>query len=280
MEIQILGPLVLARSGRTATPTAPKPRSVLGLLLLHADQTVQATALTRELWGASPPVSAPTTLQTYVLQLRKCFAALLDVPVAEVARRVLVTVPGGYLLRVGPDEFDLRRFEQLASAGRRALAAGDHVDAAALLVRACALWRGPALADVRAGVVAGPRLKALEETRLATVEQCIEARLRLGHHQDVLADLTLLIAEHRLNENLCAQLMVALHRSGQRREALAVFHRLRASMVQELGLEPSKRLHLLQQAILTDDRALEVAPREDGLTQLLDHLVLQRARAR
>ncbi|MEU1887510.1 AfsR/SARP family transcriptional regulator [Micromonospora sp. WMMD987] len=280
MEIQILGPLVLAHRGRTATPTAPKTRSVLGLLLLNADQAVPAAALTRELWGASPPVSAPTTVQTYVLQIRKCFGTLLDVPVAEVARRVLVTVPGGYLLRVDPDGFDLRRFERLAGAGRRALAAGDLVDAAALLVRACALWRGPVLADVRAGVVAGPRLKALEETRLTTVEQCIEARMRLGHHQDVLADLTLLIAEHRLNENLCAQLMVALHRSGQRREALAVFQRLRASMVGELGLEPSKRLHLLQQAILTDDPALEVAPRDDGLTQLLDHLVLQRARAR
>ncbi|MEU1606407.1 AfsR/SARP family transcriptional regulator [Micromonospora matsumotoense] len=280
MEIQILGPLVLAHAGAVATPTAPKPRSVLGLLLLNADQTVQVSALIQELWGGSPPVSALTTLQTYVLQIRKCFAGLLDVPVSEVAKRVLATVPGGYVLRVGADEFDLRLFEQLASAGRRALAAGENVDAAALLVRACALWRGPALADVRAGTVAEPRLKALEQVRLNTLEQCIEARMRLGHHQDVLAELTLLIAEHGLNENLCAQLMVALHRSGQRREALAVFHRLRTSMVEELGLEPSKRLHLLQQAVLADDPALEVAPRDDGLTQLLDHLVLQRARAR
>ncbi|MFD2767424.1 AfsR/SARP family transcriptional regulator [Micromonospora eburnea] len=280
MEIQILGPLVLAHAGHVATPTAPKPRSVLGLLLLNADQTVQVSALIQDLWGASPPVSALTTLQTYVLQIRKCFAGLLGISVTEVAKRVLVTVPGGYVLRVGSDEFDLRLFEQLASAGRRALAAGENVDAAALLVRACSLWRGPALADVRAGAVAEPRLKALEQVRLNTIEQCIEARMRLGHHQDVLAELTMLIAEHGLNENLCAQLMVALHRSGQRREALSVFHRLRASMVEELGLEPSKRLHLLQQAILADDPALEVAPRDDGLTQLLDHLVLQRARAR
>lgn len=280
MEIQILGPLVLAHAGHIATPTAPKPRSVLGLLLLNADQTVQVSALIQDLWGASPPVSALTTLQTYVLQIRKCFGGLLGVSVSEVAKRVLVTVRGGYLLRVGSDEFDLRLFEQFASAGRRALAAGDNVDAAALLMRACSLWRGPALADVRAGTVAEPRLKALEQVRLNTLEQCIEARMRLGHHQDVLAELTLLVAEHELNENLCAQLMVALHRSGQRREALSVFHRLRTSMVEELGLEPSKRLHLLQQAILADDPALEVAPRDDGLTQLLDHLVLQRARAR
>ena len=88
------------------------------------------------------------------------------------------------------------------------------------------------------------------------------------------------MAEHGLNENLCAQLMVALHRSGQRQEALAVFHRLSTSMIEELGLEPSKRLHLLQQAILADDPALEVAPRDDGLCQLLDQLALQLPRMR
>ena len=57
MEIQILGPLVLAHAGAVATPTAPKPRSVLGLLLLNADQTVQVSALIQELWG-SPRRSA------------------------------------------------------------------------------------------------------------------------------------------------------------------------------------------------------------------------------
>ncbi len=279
MEIRILGPLVLSHAGRTAVPTAPKPRSVLALLLLNADQTVQVPALIQDLWGTTPPVSAQTTLQTYVLQIRKCIGRLLNISAAEVAKRLLVTVPGGYLLSTAAAEFDLRTFEQYAATGRQALAAGDNVEAAALLMQACDLWRGPALADIRAGTVAEPRLKALEQVRLNTLEQSIEARMRLGQHQDVLAELTVLMAEHELNENLCAQLMVALHRSGRRREALAAFHRLRSTMIEELGLEPSKRLHLLQQAILADDAVLEVAPRDDGLSHLLDHLVLQRARA-
>jgi DNA-binding SARP family transcriptional activator len=280
MEISILGPLEISHSGRVTAPRAPKPRSVLGLLLLNADQTVQVSALIRDLWGASPPVSAVTTLQTYILQVRKCLGGLLGISVSEVAKRLLVTVPGGYLLRAASAEFDRRTFEQLAAAGRRALAAGDNAEAAELLSQACSLWRGPALADVRAGAVAEPQLKALEQVRLNTLEQCVDARMRLGHHQDVLPDLTLMVAEDGLNENLCALMMVALHRSGQRREALSVFHQLRTSMIEELGLEPSKRVHLLQQAILADDPALEVAPRDDGLIQLLDHLVLQRSRAR
>lgn len=275
MEISILGPLELSHAGRAATPTAPKPRSVLGLLLLRADQTVQVPALIQDLWGAAPPVSAVTTLQTYILHIRKCLAGLLGVSISEVAKSLLVTVPGGYVMRAASAEFDRRAFDQLAAAGRRALAAGENVEAASLLSRACALWRGPALADVRVGAVAEGQLKVLERVRLTTLEQCIDARMRLGHHQDVLADLTLLVAEHGLNENLCAQLMVALHRCGQRREALSVFQQLRRSMVEELGLEPSKRLHLLQRAILADDPALEVAPRDDGMIQLLDSLVLQ-----
>ncbi|HEY3871807.1 MAG TPA: AfsR/SARP family transcriptional regulator [Actinocrinis sp.] len=275
----ILGPLVVRHADRVATPTAPKPRSVLGLLLLNADQTVASSALIRDLWGSTPPMSAATTLQTYVLQIRKSLGRLLGATVAEVAKTVLVTVPGGYVLRTASVDIDRRTFDRLAAAGRRALAAGDNAEAATQLSRACMLWRGPALADVRPGVVAEPQLQALEQVRLNTLEQCIDARMRLGHHQDVLPDLTLLVAEHGLNENLCAQLMVALHRNGQRREALVVFHKLRTSMVEELGLEPSKRLHLLQRAILADDPALEVPPREDGLVQLLDHLARQRERA-
>ncbi len=280
MELMILGPLKLSNEGRVATPTAPKPRSVLGLLLLNADQTVQVSALIRDLWGASPPVSAVTTLQTYILQLRKCLGQLLGISVSEVARHLLITVPEGYLLRTTSAEFDRRTFEHLAAAGRSALAAGDNFEAAALFSRACGLWRGPALADVRAGSVTEAQLMALEQVRLNTLEQYVDARMRLGQHQDVLAELTLLVAEHGLNENFCAQLMVALHRSGRRREALSVFHQLRTAMIEELGLEPSKRLHLLQQAILADDPALEVAPRNDGLIQLLDQFALQRARVR
>jgi DNA-binding SARP family transcriptional activator len=278
MEIRILGPLMLRHANRTSMLTAQKPRSVLALLLLNADQTVQVPALIQDLWGTTPPVSAQTTLQTYVLQIRKCISQLLDISAAEVAKRLLITLPGGYLISTVSTEFDLRTFEQLASTGRHALAAGNNVEAAATLMRACDLWRGPALADIRPGTVAQPRLKALEQVRLNTLEHSIEARLRLGQHQDVLAELTVLMAEHELNENLCAQLMVALHRSGRRREALSAFHRLRSTMIEELGLEPSKRLHLLQHAILADDAVLEVAPRDDGLSQLLDSLVLQRSR--
>ncbi|GAB3532348.1 hypothetical protein GCM10027575_76550 [Phytohabitans suffuscus] len=275
LEIRVLGPLMLNCGDSSATPTAPKPRSVLALLLLQANQTVPVTALIQELWGHEPPASALTTLQTYVLHLRKLFSTALASPASEVAKSVLVTTPGGYLFRSTSDDFDLARYERLASEGRQALAAGQNALAAERLTQAQALWRGPALTDVRAGPLLQPQVKRLEESRLTTVEQGIEARLRLGRHQEVLSDLAGMMAEHRLHENLHAQFMVALHRSGRRQEALRVFQQLRTTMTEELGLEPSKRLHLLQQAILSDDPALEVAPRTDGLAQLLDQITVR-----
>ncbi|MEV7526405.1 BTAD domain-containing putative transcriptional regulator, partial [Streptomyces sp. NPDC091371] len=46
------------------------------------------------------------------------------------------------------------------------------------------------------------------------------------------------------------QFMLALHRSGRRGEALDVYQRLRATLVRELGLEPSTSLRRLQRSIL------------------------------
>jgi DNA-binding SARP family transcriptional activator len=272
MEIRVLGPLSVRSGSAPATPTAPKPRSVLALLLLQANQPVPVPDLIQELWGDQPPASAMTTLQTYILQLRRRFSDALAIPPATVASTVLVTVPSGYQFRSGSDDFDLPRYQRLATEGRRELATGNDALAADLLLQAQALWRGPALADVPAGPLLRPQVKRLQESRLTTLEQGIEARLRLGRHQEVVSDLAGLTAQYRLHENLHALFMVALHRSGRRQEALRVFQQLRTTMIEDLGLEPSKQLHLLQQAVLADDPKLDLSPREDGKVMLLERL--------
>lgn len=272
MEIRVLGPLSVTCGSVSAIPTAPKPRSVLALLLLRTDQTVPVPDLIQELWGSEQPASALTTLQTYILQLRKRLAVVRGLPAATVAATTLVTVPGGYQFASNSDDYDLPTYHRLAADGQRALAAGDDARAAELLLRAQALWRGPALADVTAGPLLLPQIKRLQESRLTTVENCIEARLRLGQHQEVLSELAGLTAEHPLAENLHALLMVALHRSGRRQEALLAFQQLRSAMIEALGLEPARQLHLLQQAILADDPRLDISPHGDGRVLLLERL--------
>nr|AGH68916.1 SARP-like transcriptional regulator [Streptomyces sp. CNH189] len=270
MQIDVLGTLDVRAGGESITPTAPKPRQVLALLALHADQVVPVSALIDELWAGRPPRSARTTLQTYVLQLRDLITLALEKGASDArpeglsrrrAKDVLVTLPGGYMLVSGGGTSDVRDFERLAGTGYRALDAGDFQGASRLLREALALWTGPAFADVQTGARLEIEARRLEESRLCALDQRIEADLRLGRHRELLAELTALTSRYRTHENLHAQFMLALHRSGRRGEALDIYHRLRGTLVRDLGLEPSPRLRRLQQSILK--ATPEAPPTED-----------------
>lgn len=257
MDIELLGTLAVREQGLSIMPTAPKPRQVLALLALHADQVVPVSALIEELWAGTPPRSARTTLQTYVLQLRALIATALEQgvgaeggPGRRTAKDVLVTLPGGYLLDSGSGTSDVREFDKLADRGYRAMDAGDFPGAARLLREALSLWSGPAFADVHGGIQLDMEARRLEETRLCALDQRIEADLRIGRHRELLAELTVLASQYRTHENLHGQFMLALHRSGRRGEALDVYQRLHQTLVRELGLEPSAVLRRLQRSIL------------------------------
>lgn len=257
MQVSVLGPLVLECREKDFTPSAPKLRDTLALLLLNAGRLIPFASFIRELWRDDPPHSASTTLQTYVLQLRKLLGQALGVD-DRTARQILVTRQGGYLLAIDPVVTDSHQFERLALRGRHALAGDDLNLATDCLRSALALWRGPVLADVTTGPVLEPLVRGLEELRMVTLEHRIEAELRLGAHREVLSELASLTAQFRFNENLHGQYMLALHRCGRRRDALEVFRRLRERLIEELGLEPSKRLHEFQHAVLNSDA--DVAP--------------------
>jgi DNA-binding SARP family transcriptional activator len=98
---------------------------------------------------------------------------------------------------------------------------------------------------------------SLEETRLGVLERRIDADLALGRHSDMLGELTLAVARDPMNEILCGFLMIALYRSGHVGRSLEVFHRLRAVLNDELGVEPCQRMQRLQGAILSGDPALD-----------------------
>jgi DNA-binding SARP family transcriptional activator len=250
-------------------PTAPKPRQVLALLALHADRVVPIASLVEELWSDRPPRSARTTLQTYVLQLRELIGAALargtaqasgTEPERRTAKDVLLTLPGGYLLCAGGGTSDVREFDRLAGLGYRAMDAGDFAGASRTLAAALDLWSGSAFADVQTGVQLAMEAKRLEESRLCALDQRIEADLRLGRHREVLAELTVLTSRYRTHENLHAQFMIALHRSGRRGEALDAYLRLRTTLGRELGLEPSPRLRRLQHSILMAAPETQLGP--------------------
>ncbi|WP_051869604.1 AfsR/SARP family transcriptional regulator [Streptomyces resistomycificus] len=144
-------------------------------------------------------------------------------------------------------------------------AAGDDARAADLFTRALSLWNGPALVDVQAGRILEPEVMRLAEARIAAVEGRLTARLRMGRHAELLSELTVLTMKYPMHENLCAQFMIALHRSGRSWNALEAYQKLRDTMIEELGLEPSARLRRLHQAVLAGDPLLDSPEVADGL---------------
>ena len=253
MEIKVLGPLEAHENGRSVVPTAAKPRQILALLALEAGQVVPVPTLIEELWRLEPPRSALTTLQTYILHLRRQIDAALGP--AGGAKDLLATRHNGYQLNV-EGGVDVHKYERLTAAGTRAAERGDHEAASRLLRSALEVWRGPALVDVQAGLRLGIEVIRLEESKLSVLELCIDADLRLGRHYPLLSELAKLNASYPMHENLCAQFMIALYRSGRQWRALDVFRNLRDTLVDELGVEPSARLQLLQRAILRSDPSL------------------------
>ncbi|WP_405845612.1 BTAD domain-containing putative transcriptional regulator [Streptomyces sp. NBC_01518] len=253
MQLGVLGPLHAELGGCSIVPTAGKPRQVLALLALRAGRAVPVATLMEELWADSPPRSASTTLQTYILHLRRAIARALPEDCAVSPKDVLGMSFGGYRLTAVVEEHDLNAFEDLALRGAIALEAGDPPVAADLLARALGIWRGPALEDVPRGTVLELEAIGMEETRMQVLEQRITAELRLGRQALLIPELRVLTARHPLNENLSAQLMTAFHRAGSTWRALEEFRRLRRSVGEELGIEPGARLQRLHQSILNGE---------------------------
>ena len=250
MEFRILGPLEVATDDGSVEVRGPKCRALLALLLARANHVVPSDQLVEYLWDGSPPESAVATLQTYVYQLRK-----------SLPPDMLLTRPAGYVLEVPPGDVDALRFEHaLGDVRQRDDAPPDWV--ATRLGEALAWWRGPPLADFDDMAWAQPEAARLEELRLGAVEMLIEARLALGEHATLVPDLERLVGEHPLREGLWAQLMLALYRSDRQADALRTFGRLRRRLGEELGIEPSKELTRLEEAILLQEPELDRRPDE------------------
>lgn len=259
MNLAVLGPLAIDHNGTSIVPTAGKPRQILALLALRAGRTVPVASLIEEVWAEAVPRSAATTLQTYILQLRRMIAVAYDRPGDRCPKDILATTYGGYRLAVDAEHSDQRVYEELVRQGTRAQEAGDAEKASDLLRRALALWRGPALADVPVGPLLQLEILGLEEARLQALEQRIAADLSLGRYGPLIAELRVLTARHPLNENFCADLMTALYNSGSPWRALDEFRRLRTSLREELGVEPTDRLQRLHQAVLNGAPQLQAA---------------------
>ncbi|PXY31157.1 BTAD domain-containing putative transcriptional regulator [Prauserella muralis] len=250
MRIALLGPLRV--TGADATPVAvggSRLRMLLTRLALDAGRGVSTEALVDGLWGGDPPSDAANALQSLVSRLRKALGSDL-----------VRSTGTGYLLAVEPGDVDVHRFEELAAHGARELAAGRAAEAAELLTSALDVFAGEPLADAAGAPFARAPAARLAELRLSTAEDLFDAKLRLGRHAQVLADLETAAAEHPLRERLAALHIRALAAAGRQSEALAAYERVRVTLADELGIDPSTELAEAHLAVLRGESPATPSP--------------------
>lgn len=228
LELRILGPLELVRNGMAVGLGGVKPRMLLATLAFHHGRAVSVDHLVEVLWPGDPPKSATANLQTYVSSLR-----------ALLGQDRLVTKAPGYRLSLRPSEFDLLRFEGLAS--------GDTLSD---VETALALWRGDPAEDLPAAQAWRTPIEGLTQRR----RQLRQGRARMlidgGQPAAALADIRALVAEDQLREEAWLLLVRALAEAGQRAEALAAYADARRILAAELGIEPGEPLRRLHHDLL------------------------------
>jgi DNA-binding SARP family transcriptional activator len=125
-------------------------------------------------------------LHNYVANLRRALPA-----------EVIVTVPGGYRADLAPEAVDALRFERALASARRA---ADAATTVAMLEEALGWWRGAPLPDLAGSSVGRAAAIRLGEQRAGAEEDLFQARLGLGEHAALVADLEAAVAAEPLRE--------------------------------------------------------------------------------
>lgn len=264
MEMRVLGPLeIRAVRGPVALP-AGRAQIVLAALALHAGKVVSQDRLITAAWMDAPPATAKTQLQGMISMLRRCLREA-DVPddLSTPYRQTITSHPGGYQLDWDPERLDLSLFRRLIEQAP----AAEPPSAAEMLRTALDLWHGQPFEGLRSAYLDAERTY-LERLRLTAMETYTSWQIDLGRHAEVIVELTRGVQADPLHEGISARLMLALYRSGEQAEALAVYRAIRCRLVEEIGVEPGSRLQLLHRQILTADPALDHPARAEHAAAL------------
>jgi DNA-binding SARP family transcriptional activator/tetratricopeptide (TPR) repeat protein len=230
---------------------------------MRANRVISRGELVDAVWGQDPPASAEGGIYTYVAGLRRIIEPNRSL---RGPGRVLVSSGAGYVLHLVPGQPDAVAFEQDLGRARQLRKTGDLAGAVVALNSALSLWRGIAFAGVPGPFAETERVR-LGELRSAAAEERADVLLSLGRHEEVVPDLTAMVADNPLRERMRGLLMIALYRCGRNAEALRVFAEGRRVLADELGIDPGGDLSRIHQQVLTADPALAV-PDDPALAML------------
>jgi DNA-binding SARP family transcriptional activator len=263
LMLRVLGPLSAVRGRSVLNAGTPMQQSLLGLMALHANESVSQAEIVDVLWGEAPPNSFNQLVHTYVSRLRALLAKHSD-PDCETS--VIVRRNAGYELQIGSDQLDLLRFRELAQEADQARISGDLTLEVRLLTDLLGLWSGPVLHGSSPRLQQHPLAVDSNQRQITAALRLSELAVAYGHYEKAIDQLQPLVRHHPLHEGLHAQLMIALAGAGQQVEALDLFGRLDRTLRNDFGIDPGPELRAAQLSVLRgvsrapDDKAVRVAP--------------------
>jgi DNA-binding SARP family transcriptional activator len=241
-----------------------KPRLLLEYLAVNVGQPVSKARLVDVLWPAGAPSGAIATMETYVSLLRRVLE-----PGTPARASVVRTLNGGYCLDAGRVSVDLNEFTHLIASARGldAAARGEAV------CRALALATGDLLASHSDHVWAEQVREQFAHDLTSAWTLAADCSVERGDYPMAIGMARRAVERDPYAEEAARYLIIALWRTGRRGEALRAYDRLRTTLVDDLGVEPSTETRDLHLAILLED---EVGPTADPADE--DSLVLELVR--
>jgi DNA-binding SARP family transcriptional activator len=251
LHITLLGGFTVRNGDRVVAAPAfggELSRQLVRMLAVRRGALVSRDELVAGLWPVQAPSDPAANLNAQVSRARRA----LGTP------GLIVTAPGGYLLRSGTScTVDIELVTDAVAEARAHLTAGRHVSARRCYEHALRCWAGdPLIEDRYADWAAGPRQR-LEQLHLTALEGAAGTALVGGDTVTATAFAEQAVAAAPLRESAHALLIRALAAAGDRAGALDAYARLRRRFTDELGIDPTPQTVALQEALLRGE-ALEV----------------------
>lgn len=280
LRVQLLGPLRVWRDGIEVEPGPRQQAYLLALLVARAGQSASVSDLIDLIWEDDAPATALNVVHKYVGSLRRVLEPALP---PRGTGSYIQNRGNGYHFTADGDVVDVVVFSRLVAAARAALADRRSDEAFDIYLEALSLWHGPSGDGLKHGPAAGSIFTALDSGFFDACVSATELAIWKKSPELILRPLRLAASMAPLNESVQAAIVTALAAAGHQAEALTVYRRARARLLDELGVDPGPALQAAHQQVLTqpglppaeadDDPA---PPRPDSLVGRVDDLVTLR----